>query len=67
MLRQVQDEEMIKDTHHGFNKGRLCLTSLVAFYNGVRALVDEGRATDIIYLDLYKVFHIYPHHDLISK
>jgi len=51
ILRHMEDREEVRDSQHGFTKDKSCLTSLVAFYDGV----DKRRATDVVYLDFLSV------------
>ena len=65
MLRHVEDREMIWEIQNGFSKSRSCLTNLVAFYDEVTALVDRGRATDVIWTSV--AFDTVLYNNLLSK
>ncbi|GAB0181361.1 mitochondrial enolase superfamily member 1 [Grus japonensis] len=62
-----QMKHVIGKSKRGFTKDKLCLTSLIAFYNKVTCLVDVGRPVDIIYLDFSKAFNTVPHSLLLEK
>jgi ribonucleases P/MRP protein subunit RPP40 len=58
---------LIRDSQHGFRRGRSCLTNLLTFLDKVTRAADEGHDVDAIYLDFAKAFDKVPHQRLLVK
>ncbi|RMC07580.1 hypothetical protein DUI87_17054 [Hirundo rustica rustica] len=50
ILRHMQDKKMIQDSQHGFTKGRLCLTNLVAICDGGIVAVNKGKPNNVTHI-----------------
>ena len=65
--KHLDKYNLIKDSQHGFMKGRSCLTNLLSFYRSVYEAADNGDSYDIVYLDFSKAFDKVPHQRLLDK
>ena len=63
----IENHNIIRDSQHGFHKGRSCLTNLLAFFEEATKCFDCSRAYDIVYVDFQKAFDKVPHESLITK
>ena len=63
----LEKHNLIRDSQHGFMKGRSCLNNLLSFYNKVIETADSDENYDIIYLDFNKAFDKVPHHRLLLR
>ncbi|CAM5145092.1 unnamed protein product [Eretmochelys imbricata] len=67
ILKHLHERKVIRNSQHGFTKGRSCLTNLIAFYDEITGSVDEGKAVDVLVLDFSKAFDTVSHSILVSK
>ena len=67
IVSHLETNELIRDSQHGFRKGRSCLTNLLVFLDKVTKYIDDGYSVDVIYLDFAKAFDKVPHQRLLDK
>ena len=58
---------LIRNSQHGFRKGRSCLTNLLLFLDKVLHGVNDGFSVDVVFLDLAKACDKVPHKRLLEK
>ena len=67
IVKFLEENNIIRDSQHGFRNKRSCLTNLLDFLYDIYEMYEEGRAVDIIYLDFQKAFDKVPHKKLLNK
>ena len=63
----LNKNRLIKDSQHGFSKGKSCQTNLLTFFERITNEVDKNNELDVVYLDFAKAFDKVPHHRLGLK
>ncbi|CAM4502351.1 unnamed protein product [Lepidochelys kempii] len=66
ILKHLEEKKVLRNSQHGFTKGKSCLTNLIAFYDEITGFVDERKAVDV-FLDFSKAFDMVSHSILVSK
>jgi hypothetical protein len=67
MMEHLLENNLIKDSQHGFMPGRSCATNFVEFIDFVTKEIDDGHPVDIYYLDFTKAFDKVPRMRLVKK
>ena len=67
MMEHLKNNQLLKDSQHGFLKGKSCTTNLTVFMDKITKVLDEGKCADIFYLDFAKAFDKVPHQRLLEK
>ena len=63
----LENQGLIRDSHHGFRHGNSCLSNLLVFLDKVSMCIDKGENIDVIYLDFAKAFDNVPLRRLLAK
>jgi len=54
IIRHLEDNGLLRDSQHGFRKGRTCLTNLLTFMDKATGYFDSGAPVDAVFWILHK-------------
>ena len=63
----IENNNLLKDSQHGFRRGRSTQSNLIEFGNVTTRWADEGKCYDVFYLDFAKAFDVVCHRRLLVK
>ena len=66
-MEHLTRNKLLADEQHGFVPNRNCITNLLTALEDWSALLEKGKAFDLIYTDFSKAFDSVPHARLINK
>ena len=67
LVSHLEDTDLFNKNQHGFRKGCSCLSQLLAHYDKVLALLEQGLNVDTVYLDFSKAFDKVDHQIALEK
>ena len=67
IVDHITKNKLIRESQHGFQSGKSCVTNLLEFLEEITQNIDEGSPCDIIYMDFQKAFDKVPHQRLLKK
>ena len=67
LVQHLESFNLVRESQHGFRKGRSCLTNLLDFMHAVTQQLDDGEPVDLVYLDFAKAFDKVPFVRLFKK
>nr|VZI13424.1 unnamed protein product [Spirometra erinaceieuropaei] len=62
-----EENNLLQDFQHGFQRGRSCLSNLLACLEIWTRALEEGFEVDVVYIDFRKAFDTVPHQRLLHK
>ena len=67
LMKHLESNNLLYEFQHGFRHNRSCETQLVSFINDLAKSYDNGKQTDVIFMDITKAFDTVPHKRLRFK
>jgi len=67
LMKHLENNNLLYEFQHGFQRNRSCETQLVSFINDLGKSYDNSKQTDVIFMDIAKAFDTVLHQRLRLK